>query len=186
MSALWVNPFQVTSPWRGRRCGFEAAGGGFCGEYGKWEKTLLSIGLLLALGGVTPMPPPDRALKLSKEWQRVPSSASLSDAARSSFRSATLRITAPRCASSDIQLQPGEKVNNVKIGDKVRWKIEGARSPEGAGDRAPGRQADAGRPYHVPGGDDRSPRLSLAAEIDDEKAGCRPSAFRIPKNPMRQ
>jgi type IV secretion system protein VirB9 len=74
-------------------------------------------------------------LKLSKEWQRVPSSASLSDAGKVVFPfGETLHtITCAPLRQCDIQLQPGEKVNNVKIGDKVRWKIEGARSgPEGA------------------------------------------------------
>ena len=99
------------------------------------RKTLLSIGLLLALGGVSAAHATDRALKLSKEWQRVPSSASLSDAGKVVFPfGETLHtITCAPLRQCDIQLQPGEKVNNVKIGDKVRWKIEGARSgPEGA------------------------------------------------------
>ena len=42
-------------------------------------------------------------------------------------------ITCAPLRQCDIQLQAGEKVNNVKLGDKVRWLIEGARSgPEGA------------------------------------------------------
>ncbi len=39
---------------------------------------------------------------------------------------------ARRCASVTSSLQAGEKVNNVKLGDTVRWLVEGARSgPEG-------------------------------------------------------
>ena len=49
------------------------------------KKTLLSMSLLLALGGVTAAQATDRALKLSKEWQRVPSSASLADAGKVVF-----------------------------------------------------------------------------------------------------
>jgi type IV secretion system protein VirB9 len=99
------------------------------------RKTLFSMSLVLALGGVTAAQATDRALKLSKEWQRVPSSASLADAGKVVFPfGETLHtITCAPLRQCDIQLQPGEKVNNVKIGDKVRWKIEGARSgPEGA------------------------------------------------------
>ena len=90
------------------------------------RKTLLSMSLLLALGGISAVHATDRALKLSKEWQRMPSSASLADAGKVVFPfGETLHtITCAPLRQCDIQLQPGEKVNNVKIGDKVRTIAE--------------------------------------------------------------
>ena len=79
-------------------------------------------------------------------------------------------ITCAPLRQCDIQLQPGEKVNNVKIGDKVRWKIEAlGPGPEGAETVHLVVKPTQARPYHVPGRDDGSPRLSLAAEVDDAK-----------------
>jgi type IV secretion system protein VirB9 len=77
----------------------------------------------------------DTALQLAKQWRETPSSVYLAEAGKVVFPfGETLHtITCAPLRQCDIQLQAGEKVNNVKLGDTVRWKIEGARSgPEGA------------------------------------------------------
>ena len=95
------------------------------------QKTALCLAAILA--GTAHAAPPT-PLKLSDTWKRTPSSAYLADNGRVIFPfGETLHtvVCAP-LRQCDIQLQAGEKVMNVKVGDKVRWKIEGARSgPEG-------------------------------------------------------
>lgn len=96
---------------------------------------ILTISTLIALGAAGGAPATDKALQLSRQWQRSPSSAHLAEAGKVIFPfGETLHtVTCAPLRQCDIQLQPGEKVNNVKVGDKVRWKIEGARSgPAGA------------------------------------------------------
>jgi type IV secretion system protein VirB9 len=91
------------------------------------------LALALAVPGATRAA--DTALALAKQWQRIPSSVYLGENGKVVFPfGETLHtITCAPLRQCDIQLQAGEKVNNVKLGDTVRWKIEGARSgPEGA------------------------------------------------------
>ena len=134
--ALWVNPFQIYFPtvaWS--RCIEISSRGGGSVESMATRKTLLSIGLLLALGGVSAAHATDRALNCRRNGSacRPPPPGSRAGVVfpfSETLHTVHLRPVAPVRHSSC----SSEKVNNVKIGgDKVRWKIEGALSRPGRG-----------------------------------------------------
>ncbi len=66
----------------------------------------------------------------------------------------------------DIELDGGEIVRDVLVGDTVRWKVEPATSgATGEPGDPPHRQADRVRPRHLHGGDDLTAHLPHPAQV---------------------